>query len=497
MFLAPEDVFAAVEQCFGRKQVLVVGDLMLDVYLWGRVDRISPEAPVPVVKLDRRSTGPGGSGNVLVNLVGLGLRAVAAGYVGDDTGGQELVGLLAEAGVSTVGIVTLTDRPTTTKTRVYSGHHQMLRLDEEETSPVVGTDSTRLIEAVRAQLDANIAAVILSDYAKGVLTEEVCRFVITEADRLGIPVVVDPKGRSFGRYVGATALTPNLREFEAVTGLESYRWAEFLEAGLRLRDGLRLDFLVVTCADDGIKCFNETCVVHRPSVAREVFDVSGAGDTLIAVLTAGMVAGLCLDDVLQLANLGAGVVVGKIGATPIHHSELLSALRHEHLAGCFDDKVLELASLKRRVAEWRIQGKRIVFTNGCFDLLHVGHVALLARARSEGDRLIVGLNTDRSVRALKGASRPIVIQDDRARVLASLTSVDAVILFDEDTPLQLIEVIRPDVLVKGSDYTESQVLGADLVRSWGGNVVVVPLIEDRSTTKILAKSRYAASLERG
>jgi len=491
MFLSPESVSAAIEGCFGRKRVLVVGDLMLDAYLWGDVGRISPEAPVPVVRVNRRSATPGGSGNVLLNLVGLGVKAIAAGCVGDDSGGRQLCQLLADAGVSTSDVIALGNRPTTTKTRVLSGHHQMIRLDEEGTEPMAEAETGRLAETVAARLATGVDAVILSDYAKGALTDEVCRSVIAEARRREVPVFVDPKGRSFAKYTGATTLTPNFAEFVAVTGLEHPGEPDFVDAGKRLRAALQLDFLVVTCGDKGIKCFNDAGLVHHPAVAREVYDVSGAGDTVIATLTAALVDGLCLDDALRLANLAAGVVVGKIGTTPIHHGELLDAVRSAHLSGQ-SSKVLDAATLARRVAGWRARGQRIVFTNGCFDLLHVGHVTLLARARQEGDRLIVGLNTDRSVRALKGKNRPVVTQDDRAQVLAGLASVDAVVLFDEETPLGLIERLRPEVLVKGGDYDESTIVGAELVRSWNGRVAIIPLIGGRSTTKILAKSRGGA-----
>jgi D-beta-D-heptose 7-phosphate kinase/D-beta-D-heptose 1-phosphate adenosyltransferase len=312
--------------------------------------------------------------------------------------------------------------------------------------------------------------------------------VIAEARRRGVPVLVDPKGRSFAKYAGATALTPNLAEFDAASGLEHPIEPEFAQAGERLRQALDLDFLVVTCGDKGIKCFSSAGLVHHPALAREVYDVSGAADTVIATLTAALVAGLSLDDGLRLANLAAGVVVGKTGTTPIQHGELLDAFRGAHLSG-HSSKVLDPPALDRRVAAWRARGEPIVFTNGCFDLLHVGHVTLLARARQQGDRLIVGLNTDHSVRALKGSSRPVVTQDDRAHVLAGLSSVDAVILFDEETPLSLIERVRPDVLVKGGDYDESAIVGAEQVRSWNGRVAILPLIEGRSTTRMLARSR--------
>ena len=448
---APETIYHAVEEGFGRKRVLVVGDLMLDAYLWGDVDRISPEAPVPVVRLIRRSANPGGSGNALLNLVGLGIKAVAAGFVGDDPSGRQLFRLLVEAGVSTDAVVTLTDRPTTTKTRVICGQHQMLRVDEEETSQIDSVESKHLLDRVRIELDAGVAAVILSDYAKGVLTDEICRVIISESRARGLPVVVDPKGRSFAKYAGATTITPNSHEFQIATGVEHLEGPEFLKAARRLRDELGLDFLVITCGDKGMKYLDGDSLIHHPAVARQVYDVSGAGDTALATLTAALVAGLERDAAVQLANLAARVVVSKIGTTPIQRGELLDTIRSGNLTA-HSAKVCDLATLMRRLAEWRMQNERIVFTNGCFDLLHIGHVTLLAKAKQEGDRLIVGLNTDRSVRALKGESRPIVTQNDRAQVLAGLTSVDAVVLFDEATPIDLIDQVRPDVLVKGGDY---------------------------------------------
>lgn len=487
MFQAPAQVFRTVEERFGGRRVLVVGDLMLDVYLHGDVSRISPEAPVPVVRLRRRSEVAGGSGNVLLNLVGLGLETQAVGLIGDDAAGTRLRRRLEDVGVSIEGLVTVPGGITTTKTRVVSGQHQLIRLDEEAADAVDTSLAAHLIDAVRDALDQGVAAVILSDYAKGVLSAEVCRAVIEEARRRGVPVLVDPKDRSFAKYAGATTLTPNLREFEMVTGLTTPDGPEFASAGERLRQELNLDFLVVTCGDKGISYFHQEGLAHHPALAREVFDVSGAGDTVLATLAAGLVAGLGLDDAIRLANLAAGVVVGKAGTTPIARNELLDAIRGEPFTGA-STKVLALEDLTRLVNEWRARGDRVVFTNGCFDLLHVGHVTLLANARREGTRLIVGLNTDRSVRALKGPSRPVVNQDDRAHVLAGLTSVDAVVLFDEDTPLRLIEQLQPDVLVKGGDYREAEVVGADLVKTWGGRVAIIPLVEGRSTTRMIAQA---------
>ena len=486
MFTATETVQRTVEDGFGGRRVLVVGDLMLDTHLWGDVSRISPEAPVPVVRLTRRSETPGGAGNVLLNLAALGIQATGAGFIGDDEAGRRLARRLQDAGVSTGPLVCWDGRPTIVKTRVIGGHQQMIRIDEEATTPVSAADQERLMKTARGALEDGFDAIILSDYQKGALSERLCRCLIAEARSRAIPILVDPKGRNFRKYARATTLTPNRHEFEAAAGLSDSSEPAFQDAGHRLCNELGLDFLLVTQGERGITLFDSRGVSDFPARAREVFDVSGAGDTVIATLTAGIVAGLNHDDALALANLAAGIVVGKVGTAPIRRDELIVALKAEQATSHLQ-KVCTLEAMRQRVADWRARGERVVFTNGCYDLLHVGHVTLLSRAQREGTKLIVGLNTDRSVRALKGKSRPVVTQEDRAQVLASLVSVDAVVLFDEDTPLGLIESLRPDVLVKGGDYSEAQVVGADLVRSWGGKVVLVPLVEGRSTTNLLAR----------
>jgi len=443
MFRAPEVVRQAIEGRFGRGRVLVVGDLMLDTYLWGDVGRISPEAPVPVVRLVRRIDTPGGAGNVMLNLAKLGLDVVAAGFVGDDDTGRRLRRQLEGVGVATGAIITSADRATISKTRVISRHQQMIRLDEEPTTPVSNADLGHLLEAIRSEFAGRNGAgdVILSDYAKRTLADGVCRRLIDGGRRLGIPVLVDPKGRDYRKYARATALTPNRQEFEIAAGLENPEESALQAAGQRFLADLGLDFLIVTLGETGIRHFDPGGFSVFPAVAREVFDVSGAGDTVIATLTAALLADIGLDDALRLANLAAGVVIGKVGTTPIHRQELLEALRVEQRTEQLD-KICTPDSLAARVANWRARGARVVFANGCFDLLHVGHVTLLAKARREGDRLVVGLNSDRSVRALKGETRPVTTEGERAQVLAGLASVDAVVLFDEDTPLRLIESLH-------------------------------------------------------
>ena len=373
---------------------------MLDAYLWGDVDRISPGGSCAGRAAQPSKPDPEDRETHCSILLGWGSGAVAAGFVGDDPSGRQLLRLLAEAGVSTDSVVTLTDRPTTTKTRVICGQHQMLRVDEEETSQIDSVESKHLLDRIRSELDAGVAAVILSDYAKGVLTESYAVELSPSLATRGLPVIVDPKGRSFAKYAGATTITPNFREFQLATGVEHLEGPEFLKAARRLRDELGLDFLVITCGDKGIKYLDGEGLIHHPAVARQVYDVSGAGDTVLATLTAALVAGL------EMGRRGStceprrsgGCGQARDDANPASRSARHNSWRK---STGHSTKVCDLATLMRRLADWRLQNERIVFTNGCFDLLHIGHVTLLTKAKQEGDRLIVGLNTDRSVRALK------------------------------------------------------------------------------------------------
>lgn len=468
----------------GRK-VIVVGDLMLDRFLWGQVQRISPEAPVPIVRLERETSSAGGAANVARNLSGLGLEVFLVGMTGADSGRDQLLAVLTEDGLSTDSVLTATDRGTTVKTRVVGNHQQMLRIDEERTAPLSEHDRERLFAAATANM-AQADVLLLSDYAKGVLSEDLCRPLIESAGDLGLPVLVDPKGRDFGRYAGATLVTPNRGELALAAGVPADDLDALLAAGSAMRERLDLEFLVLTLSEQGMVLIGPDGNHQIPAIAREVFDVSGAGDTVIATFAAGLAAGLGYVDAAHLANLAAGIVVGKLGTASIRAEELLAAISGE-AALEQAAKICEPAVAQARIQSWQADGERVVFTNGCFDLLHVGHVTYLERARRYGHRLVVGLNTDASVRRLKGPERPLIGQDDRARVLAALAAVDAVVLFGEDTPLSLIERLRPDVLAKGADYREEQIVGAREVKSWGGRVVRVPLVENRSTTDIIER----------
>jgi len=474
-----------IESRFQGKQILVLGDIMLDRHLFGQVSRISPEAPVPVVKVLRESASPGGAGNVALNLAGLGVQATLCGIVGDDLAADELTQLLAAAAIDGSAIQRVPGRPTTTKQRIIGGHQQMLRLDREEVT-LPSEDALRALRAAVLERLAQMSAVIISDYAKGTVTAELAQAVIQAARARSIPVLVDPKGRDWGKYRGATTIKPNRLELSVISQTTLSSFETVVAEARRLIDELGLTNLMVTLSEDGMACISTSDVIRVPALAREVFDVSGAGDTVLATFAAANAAGCALADAVRLASLAAGVVIGKVGTVPISNEELLVELLAEQQR-LHESKVCDLEQLLHRVKLWRARGDKIVFTNGCFDLLHAGHITYLEAARKAGDRLLVGINTDRSVRALKGPSRPINREQDRALVLSSLAAVDSVILFDEATPLDLINAIRPDVLVKGADYTIATVVGAAEVASWGGSVKLMPLVAGLSTTAIAAR----------
>jgi D-beta-D-heptose 7-phosphate kinase/D-beta-D-heptose 1-phosphate adenosyltransferase len=475
-------VLGLLEGGFAELKVLVVGDLMLDRYILGEVDRISPEAPVPVLRHAQRYSRAGGAANVAMNLAGLGCKASLAGFWGDDAERRELQAQLDRAHVDSSAVIT-TALPTISKTRIIGRQQQLLRLDIESREHPSAADMQRLI--VNAEnLAATVHAVVLSDYAKGALSTELCERVIRAARRANVPVLVDPKTTDFSKYSGATTVCPNLQELSAATGLPAHEADALLRAAEELRVEHDFRFLTVTMSEKGIRVVAEGESFHSPARAREVFDVSGAGDTVIATLAAGLAGGLAVRSAVELANLAASIVVGKVGTVPIAQHELVAALTPSSGAAA-QEKVLSRERLLARVAEWRAAGETIVFTNGCFDLLHVGHIALLEECHRFGSKLVLGLNTDASVARVKGASRPLVGQEDRVRVMAALSAVDAVTLFEEDTPEALLEAVRPDVLVKGGDAAE--VVGRAVVEAYGGRVETVPLVAGISTANLLQK----------
>lgn len=451
---------------------------MLDEYWFGDTRRISPEAPVPVVERRAMECRPGGAANVALNAAALGARARLVAVIGDDDNGRQLVEQLAASGVR-CDLHRSGESPTIHKLRVLARNQQLLRLDAEGCFEGCEAALADIFGAALAGADA----VILSDYGKGTLGGVTA--LIERCRAVRIPVLVDPKGRDFGRYRGATALTPNLSEFEAVVGT----WpdeAEFMRKAAALRDDLKLDMLLVTRGDRGMVLVTERqAPIVLPAQAREVFDVTGAGDTVIALLGAALGVGMPAADAVALANLGAGLVVGKIGVATVTRSELRLAL-HRRGGG---RGLVEIDELEALTVEAKARGRRIVFTNGCFDILHAGHVSYLEEAKSLGDELIVAVNDDASVGRLKGPERPITPLADRMAVLAGLAAVDWVVPFSEDTPANLIERIVPDVLVKGGDWQPDQIVGAKTVQRHGGEVRVLTFKEGRSTTALIRTIR--------
>lgn len=467
-----------------RVRALVVGDLMLDEYVWGAVDRISPEAPVQVVEVKRKELRLGGAGNVINNLLTLGVQVDVASVVGGDEDGQFLLRRLAERGVKQHGVFCQPGRVTSRKTRVLASNQQIVRIDQETRSEISAASETRLIDHVR-RVASQLDVIYLSDYQKGVLTDRLLGEVIAIGRRAGVPVVVDPKGNDYRKYHGATLLTPNRKEAQQATGIAIVDEESLLAAGRKLLAELELEALVLTRSEQGMTVFSTAGEMHLPTVAREVYDVSGAGDTVLSLFGLGMAQRLPLESTAALANLGAGVVVGKVGTSTVSAQELLAAVGlQQHDA---DEKILTPVLLQNILAGERSRGKNIVFTNGCFDLLHVGHVKYLQAARRLGDLLVLGLNSDASIRRLKGPGRPLIGQEERAHILAALHCIDYVVIFDEDTPLELISVLHPDILVKGGDYTREGVVGREVVESYGGRVELISFVDGKSTTNIINK----------
>lgn len=471
---------------FDAARVLVVGDVMLDRYWYGGTSRISPEAPVPVVRISNTEDRIGGAGNVALNIASLGAAASIVAVVGRDEAAESLSARLESAGIN-ADFQVAAMRPTITKLRVISRSQQLLRMDFEE--PFTAEDICD-IAAKMADMLPRVDALVLSDYAKGVLADP--QPLIRAARNRGIPVLVDPKGNDFERYRGATLLTPNLHEFEAVAGICASEH-EIADKGAALMEKLDLEALLVTRGEHGMTLLRPGHPpLHLPARAREVFDVTGAGDTVISVLATSLAAGQELPEAVALANIAAGIVVAKLGTATVSGPELRRAIQQERGS---ERGVVNLEQLLADIEDARAQGEKIVFTNGCFDILHAGHVGYLEQARRQGDRLIVGVNSDSSVKRLKGEGRPINPVDRRMAVLAGLEAVDWVLSFEEDTPENLLKAIRPDVLVKGGDYSKETVVGWEIVESYGGEVRVLGFLDNCSTTAIVEKVRAGGGLK--
>jgi D-beta-D-heptose 7-phosphate kinase/D-beta-D-heptose 1-phosphate adenosyltransferase len=471
-----------------NKRVFVLGDVMLDRFVYGDVERISPEAPIPVLHFESEKFMLGGAANVARNIVALGGQATLAGVVGDDASGDLIANTLVKQDGVDGRFVRLRGQPTTVKTRYVSGGQQIMRLDIERKLTLEDAAIAEICDSFE-RASTSIDAVVLSDYNKGVLSAALVARIIGIARDHGIPVVADPKNRDVRTYAGASVLTPNASEAAAFANIACDTDASAEKAAKIIRDRAEVDAVVITRGGHGMTIYNPGHGQDKPlnisTIAREVFDVSGAGDTVVATLSLALAGGLDVTTAARIANVAAGIVVGKKGTAVVSVRELMAALT---VAAGADPKIVAADEAASIAADWRESGLRVGFTNGCFDLLHPGHVELIKRARATCDKLVVGLNADASVRRLKGPSRPV--QNERARsiVMASISSVDLVTLFAEDTPLGLIERLKPDVLVKGADYTIETVVGADFVRGYGGKVVLVPIEVGYSTTTIIGRA---------
>jgi D-beta-D-heptose 7-phosphate kinase / D-beta-D-heptose 1-phosphate adenosyltransferase len=470
---------------FHSARVLVFGDVMLDRFVYGAVERISPEAPIPVMSVERTTDMLGGAANVARNVATLGGRAILVGVVGDDAAAQSMRAELLRVPTIQAELILDPSRPTTSKTRHVADRQQILRSDVESKAALSESVAAAVLARLRTLL-SDVHVVIVSDYAKGVVSDRVAADAIGAARAVGKVVLVDPKAKNFAKYRGATLLTPNRHELEIACGHECATDAQVVAGARAALSQAQSEALVVTRGKEGMSIVRrDGSAEHIRTVAKEVFDVSGAGDTAVATMALGLAQGAEIGLAVRLANAAAGVVVGKSGTASVSAGEIIARL------GLEDDqtgsKHFSLDSVQERVARWRQMGLKIAFTNGCFDLLHPGHVSLLDQARGSADRLVVGLNSDLSVRRLKGLERPVQGEVARATMLASLKAVDAVVIFGEDTPLQLIDALAPDVLVKGADYSLQTVVGADLVQSRGGKVLLAELVPSQSTTHTIER----------
>ena len=471
----------ALDRLAGAR-VAVIGDVMLDRYVYGEAERISPEAPVPVLRVTDEKAMLGGAGNVVRNLSAMGVKSACLAVVGADSDGERVRALLDEATGVAAHLVVAADRPTSRKTRFVSGGHQLLRVDRERAEPLTPAMETELIAHIPAVL-SGARAVILSDYGKGALTDGVIAAVIAAAKKVAVPVLVDPKGRNYAKYRGASLVTPNRTELREATGLPTGTSEAVAVAARKIIAECDIAAVLGTRGPQGMTLVEGGGGPSDIAAAtREVFDVSGAGDTVIATMAAGLAAGLSLIDAARIANIAAGIVVGKVGTAVARRDEIDAVLLDRRR-----EKIVDVALAVDQIARWRARGQKVSFTNGCFDLLHPGHLHLLKQARAQCDRLVVGLNSDSSVRRLKGNGRPVQNEADRAKVLAGLEDVDLVTIFAEDTPEALIAALRPDVLVKGADYTMDTVVGADLVKGYGGKVVLAELLPGHSTSATVAR----------
>jgi len=464
--------------------ILVAGDLMIDEYVWGSVDRISPEAPVQVVTVTGEDYTLGGAGNVVNNLVALGGRVTVAGVIGDDANGRLLIQMLDDLGVDSHPVITETGRPTTVKTRIVAAHQHVLRIDRETRQTVAEATVNKLARGVEAVLQA-VPVVIVSDYGKGLFTTPFLPQLIDAARRCDCTIIVDPKGDDFRRYNGASLVTPNQKEASLASGVEITDSASLQRAGAAILERTSIERVLITLGKDGMALFerSEPSAYRISAETRQVFDVSGAGDTVVAALGLALAAGADFRQAMNLANTAAGIVVGKLGTATVSRDELAQRLS-PHMEETLR-KVTTPGALKTVLRDLKRRGRRIVLTNGCFDLLHAGHIALFSAAKKLGDCLIVAIDDDESVRRIKGAGRPVIQARERTRIISALDVVDHVVLFSAEELESLIEMVKPDVLVKGSNYREENVRGRELVEKFGGRVTLIPVNDAVSSTGII------------
>ncbi len=472
-------------------RVLCIGDVMLDRFIYGSIERISPEAPIPVLLEEREKHMLGGAGNVVANIAALGAKAMLVAAIGSDMAGTDIQNQLKSLGILSV-MVTSPDRLTTVKSRFICGMQQVLRVDREKTIPVAAETEDKIIKLIMESVPQS-GAVILSDYKKGLLTDKIVTAAIDCARQHGKPVIVDPKGADFSRYRGATVITPNRKELETATGMKAGTDDEVRAAALKLIMSCGIETVLATRGKDGMSIITKNGEpVHIPAQVREIYDVSGAGDTVIATFAAGLAAGLPVRNAALLANVSAGIVVGKPGTATARLDEIRATLEAA--------PVTEKSSATQRAPKWvtvqdaatqadrlRARGLKVGFTNGCFDLLHPGHLSVLRQARAGCDYLIVAINSDASVKRLKGPQRPVQNQAARADILSALDMVDMVIVFDDDTPIALLKEIKPDVLIKGGQYELEEVVGHDIVTAYGGKIIRAVMDEGFSTSNMITR----------
>jgi len=479
---------AAAIDLLSNAKVLCIGDLMLDRFVAGEVERISPEAPIPVFRISGETKMLGGAGNVACNLSALGAVTEFIAATGDDAAAADVTELFRAEPAITPHLLLDKDRSTSIKTRFVAAHQQMMRADHETVFPLSSEKQREILDLANKAMKS-CGVMVLSDYGKGVLTPSGVENLIAVAAKAGRPVIVDPKGDNFTRYREASLITPNLRELAAATRMPVSSEEEIASAACTIIASCGVDAVLVTRSADGmtlVRSGAKRTPEHFSGEAREVFDVSGAGDTAVATLAAAVAVGVDLSDAARLANAAAGISVGKAGTAVVHGPELLGALRHQDLLSG-DVKIVSLAEALERINLWHGKDLKVGFTNGCFDLLHPGHISLLDQAKAACDRLIVGLNSDLSTTRLKGKGRPVQGESARETVLASLASVDLVVVFSEDTPIRMIEAIRPDVLVKGADYRLDEVVGSDVVKGYGGRVLLAEIKNGHSTTSTIER----------